>query len=220
MAKQLKQSLRERANSAAAAIEVAGRNTIECVHECGLLLLEVKHALPHGEFLEFVEKEFKHGDRLARKYMTIAKSELRVVLDCNTIAEALRITSPKTTENAGKTTIQPATVADLTPEQQPSLPTSEQPESVDGIEYDDVPADDFADMEPAKAITKQEAVTVDQDRQKTLIQNWVSSFAEIESKLNAASKLFDVMDLKDLRLLAFALEQVIEAREETLVDAA
>lgn len=152
MARQLKQSLRQRANDAAEKIVVNGRLTIEAVHECGLILLEAKHQIPHGEFLEWLQDGgFAHGGRQARKYMQVAKSDLRDILDCTSIAEAVRIASPKAEKAPEKRQSDDSkrhSSADL-PDPKPPV---EQPK----------PADDFADLEPAKAIaTKPQAMDLD-----------------------------------------------------------
>ena len=57
------------------AIEIKAREKAiwENIIEIGNRLIEVKNALPHGQFERWVKLEFQWSDRTARKYMTVAK---------------------------------------------------------------------------------------------------------------------------------------------------
>ncbi len=69
----LEADVAERARSAAARIREKVKRSIENIIEVGQDLLEVKQALPHGQFGLWLEAEFGWAERTARNFMVVAE---------------------------------------------------------------------------------------------------------------------------------------------------
>jgi hypothetical protein len=63
----------EKVRSSAEAIRQEVRNTLESAIKIGQELLHVKEALPHGQFLPWLQAEFGWAERTARNFMAVAE---------------------------------------------------------------------------------------------------------------------------------------------------
>jgi hypothetical protein len=93
-----------RAQVQAAALDIRSRlkRTVEDVIAIGKQLIAVKELLPHGQFGEWLDQEFKMSDRSARNFMYAAeqfggKTEIISVLDVTTV---YLLAAPSTPETA------------------------------------------------------------------------------------------------------------------------
>lgn len=57
-------------------ITAAWRSSVENIIECGLLLIDAKKALSHGEFGEMVRTELPFGERMAQMLMKVARNRV------------------------------------------------------------------------------------------------------------------------------------------------
>jgi hypothetical protein len=67
-------TLAEKANRAHSQAQRAERQAVEHAVEAGRLLLKVKEEVGHGNFIKWIEENFKGSERVARKYMRLAKA--------------------------------------------------------------------------------------------------------------------------------------------------
>jgi hypothetical protein len=70
-ARWIKQTMRE----AAIELEKAEKEYRDEMAAVGDMLMDVKEALPHGEFLPWLEENFDFNERTARQYMRFARGE-------------------------------------------------------------------------------------------------------------------------------------------------
>lgn len=66
--------LRQEINDAYEKFQDGIRTTVDRARRLGVLLIEVKHALPHGKFQTWVQDNCPFGPSAARDYMTIAEN--------------------------------------------------------------------------------------------------------------------------------------------------
>jgi hypothetical protein len=67
-------TLAEKANRAHSQAQRAERQAVEHAVEAGRLLLKVKEEVGHGNFIKWIEENFEGSERVARKYMRLAKA--------------------------------------------------------------------------------------------------------------------------------------------------
>ena len=86
------ETLAEMANEAAAACEASGRKTVEHAATAGRALLAIRPQIPHGEWLDWLKKNFSQSQSRASQYMSIANYYTGTNLEsADTIKGALRM---------------------------------------------------------------------------------------------------------------------------------
>lgn len=86
----------DRIRALAAELDQLGRTALEKAIEAGNLLTECKAAVPHGEWLPWLESNFAFTDRTARRWMKVSEDSKSGKLKSDTVsnlAEAYRITT-------------------------------------------------------------------------------------------------------------------------------
>jgi hypothetical protein len=84
--------LAEMAAEKAALVEQHGRKTVQAAIDCGRYLTEIKSRLGHGEWLPWLESNWKHSDKWATQFMRLANQNCSSNLaEASSINEALRM---------------------------------------------------------------------------------------------------------------------------------
>jgi hypothetical protein len=86
------ETLAEMAAEKAALVEQHGRKTVQAAIDCGRYLTEIKSRLGHGQWLPWLEENWKHSDKWATQFMRLANQNCSSNLaEASSINEALRM---------------------------------------------------------------------------------------------------------------------------------
>lgn len=95
---------RDSVQAAAISIQQLSAGVVTGIHAIGKRLLEVKHMIPHGQFVAWVEGEFGMEERAAQRYMNVAREyddpQKRQTLSLFSPSIAYLLAAPSTPEEA------------------------------------------------------------------------------------------------------------------------
>jgi len=98
------ETLAEMANEAAAACEASGRKTVEHAATCGRALLAAKSQVKHGQWLDWLAKNFSQSRQRAQQFMEIANCYRGSNLEeATSVRDALRLIAESPEKQQKKT---------------------------------------------------------------------------------------------------------------------
>ena len=108
-------TLAEMANEAAEACEQSARRTVEQAATCGRALLAAKEQCEHGQWLQWLGRNFDYDKATAQRYMQVAKAaSVRNLADHDSVASVLRVLADE--RAAERATAKPVQHSKLEPE--------------------------------------------------------------------------------------------------------